>query len=106
VLHRPKRGFQLPLVDWMRNELKETLGILLEPRTEQRGYFSKQAVRTLLNEHMRGRRDRSGTLWRMLVLELWHRNFLEAGKFVPTSASGDGGRAKVQANPDSARLRH
>jgi asparagine synthase (glutamine-hydrolysing) len=106
VLHRPKRGFQLPLVDWMRNELKETLGILLEPRTEQRGYFSKQAVRTLLNEHMRGRRDRSGTLWRMLVLELWHRNFLEAGKFVPTSASGDGGRAKVQANPDSARLRN
>lgn len=104
VLHRPKRGFQLPLVDWMRNELKETLGILLEPRTLQRGYFRKQAVRTLLNEHMRGRRDRSSILWRMLVLELWHRNFLEAGNFVATSASGDG--AMAQANPDPTQVRH
>ncbi|MGA7402231.1 MAG: hypothetical protein WBW38_19595, partial [Candidatus Sulfotelmatobacter sp.] len=24
------------------------------------------------------RRNRSGMLWRMLVLELWHRNFMEA----------------------------
>ena len=79
VLHRPKQGFALPLVDWMKNELKEgLLSVLLEPRTLQRGYLTPEAVRTLLAEHLRGRRDRSDLLWRMLVLELWHRNFLEA----------------------------
>jgi len=82
LLHRPKQGFQLPLVDWMRNELKQgLLQILLEPRTLQRGYFKPEAVRTLVDEHVSERRNRSGLLWRLLVLELWHRNFLEAGQY-------------------------
>jgi asparagine synthase (glutamine-hydrolysing) len=79
LLRRSKQGFALPLADWIKNELKEEfLSVLLEGRTLQRGYFKAEAVRTLLFEHLRGRRNRSGLLWRMLVLELWHRNFLEA----------------------------
>ena len=77
-LHRPKQGFQLPLVDWMRDESRDQfLQVLLDPRTLQRGYFKPAAVKSLVEEHVRGRRNRSGMLWRMLVLELWHRNFLE-----------------------------
>jgi asparagine synthase (glutamine-hydrolysing) len=80
LLHRRKQGFQLPLVDWMRDSMKDQfLRVLLEPRTLQRGYFKPDAVRDLVDEHTRGRRNRSGILWRMLVLELWHRNFMEAG---------------------------
>ncbi|MGC2196831.1 MAG: asparagine synthase (glutamine-hydrolyzing) [Terriglobales bacterium] len=79
LLHRRKQGFQLPLVEWMRSEMKDQfLRVLLEPRTLQRGYFKPEAVRALVDEHTRGRRNRSGLLWRMLVLELWHRNFMES----------------------------
>jgi asparagine synthase (glutamine-hydrolysing) len=79
LLHRRKQGFQLPLVDWMRDSMKDQfLRVLLEPKTLQRGYFKPEAVRELVDEHTRGRRNRSGILWRMLVLELWHRNFLES----------------------------
>jgi asparagine synthase (glutamine-hydrolysing) len=79
LLHRRKQGFQLPLVEWMRNDVKDQfLRVLLEPRTLQRGYFKPEAVRSLVDEHVRGRRNRSGLLWRMLVLELWHRNFMES----------------------------
>jgi asparagine synthase (glutamine-hydrolysing) len=79
LLHRPKQGFQLPLVDWMRNEMKDQfLRVLLEPRTLERGYFKPECVQSLVDEHVRGRRNRSGLLWRMLVLELWHRNFMES----------------------------
>jgi asparagine synthase (glutamine-hydrolysing) len=79
LLHRRKQGFQLPLVDWMRDSVKDQyLRVLLEPRTLQRGYFKPEAVRALIDEHARGRRNRSGLLWRMLVLELWHRNFMES----------------------------
>ena len=91
LLHRPKQGFQLPLVDWMRREMKESvLQILLEPRTLQRGYFKPRAVRALVEEHLSKRRNRSGLLWRLLVLELWHRNFLEAGQFGIRAESGLG----------------
>lgn len=79
LLHRRKQGFQLPLVEWMRNDVKDQfLRVLLEPRTLQRGYFRPEAVKSLVDEHVRGRRNRAGLLWRMLVLELWHRNFMES----------------------------
>ena len=79
VLHRPKQGFALPLVHWMRKELKRDLvEILLERRTLERGYYSKPALGALVEEHASGRRDRSHELWLLLMLELWHRNFLEA----------------------------
>jgi asparagine synthase (glutamine-hydrolysing) len=97
LLHRRKQGFQLPLVDWMRSEMKDQyLRVLLEPRTLQRGYFKPDAVRTLVEEHLSGRRNRSGMLWRMLVLELWHRNFMEsaattrAASSAPYSVDGSG----------------
>jgi asparagine synthase (glutamine-hydrolysing) len=79
ILDKPKRGFALPLVHWMRNELKDgLLSILLEPRTLQRGYFNRKAVEALLEEHWRERRDHSSSIWLLLMFELWHRNFLEA----------------------------
>jgi asparagine synthase (glutamine-hydrolysing) len=78
LLQRRKQGFSLPLVHWMRHELKDgLLQILLEPRTLQRGYFNPEIVRGVLDEHLRGRRNHADILWMLLVFELWHRNFLE-----------------------------
>ena len=57
ALNRPKQGFALPLVHWMRNELKEVLMILLEPRTLQRGYFEAEGIRKLMNDHLYGGKD-------------------------------------------------
>ncbi|MGH9444198.1 MAG: asparagine synthase (glutamine-hydrolyzing) [Terriglobia bacterium] len=77
AIYRRKQGFALPLVHWIRNELKQELTtLLLEPRTLQRGYLNASGVRQMLDEHMRGRRDYAGSIWRLLVFELWHRNFL------------------------------
>jgi len=87
VLYRRKQGFALPLVHWMRHELKELiLTVLLEPRTLQRGYFNPRAVQKLLDEHFRGLRDHSHRIWRLLMLELWHRNFLESFRTAEAAA--------------------
>ncbi len=78
VLHRPKQGFAMPLVHWMRDEMRGDLSrLLLEPRTLQRGYWKPSAVRRMLEEHFDGRRDHSSQIWLLLVFELWHRNYLE-----------------------------
>jgi asparagine synthase (glutamine-hydrolysing) len=77
ALNRPKQGFALPLVHWMRNELKDVLMILLEPRTLQRGYFEAAGIRKLMNDHLYGGKIFTGRIWRLLMFELWHRNFLE-----------------------------
>jgi asparagine synthase (glutamine-hydrolysing) len=98
AIYRPKQGFAMPLVHWIRNELKDLImTVLLEPRTLQRGYFNPESVRRLLDEHFRGRRDHSHEIWRLLIFELWHRNFLEkirmsewgAEPYHVTSAAGN-----------------
>jgi asparagine synthetase B (glutamine-hydrolysing) len=43
ALYRPKQGFALPLVHWIRNELKELImSVLLEPQTQQRGFQARR----------------------------------------------------------------
>jgi len=97
VLYRPKQGFAMPLAHWMKHELKELImTVLLDPRTLQRGYFESRAVRQLLDEHFHGSRDHSGRIWRLLMFELWHRNYVEriraaeeqAGSYTFTRTSG------------------
>jgi asparagine synthase (glutamine-hydrolysing) len=94
VLDRPKQGFALPLVHWMRHELKDLIvTALTEPRTMQRGYFNPKGVRMMLDEHFADRRDHSARIWRLLMLELWHRNFLEPhalGRSAAATTVGDG----------------
>jgi asparagine synthase (glutamine-hydrolysing) len=98
VLERPKQGFALPLRHWMRNELKDLImSVLLDSSALQRGYFNPQGVQRLLDEHFQGHRDHSARIWRFLMFELWHRNFLEnvgmrnAGSGVDQTASLRGG---------------
>jgi asparagine synthase (glutamine-hydrolysing) len=81
VIHRPKRGFGVPLVHWFRSELRSGVhDILTDRKTLQRGYFKPASVHRLLDEHARGERDHSGDLWLLLMFELWHRNFLEQAR--------------------------
>jgi asparagine synthase (glutamine-hydrolysing) len=102
LLHRRKQGFQLPLVEWMRDQSKAQFwSVLLESRTLQRGYFKPDAVRSLLNEHIRGRRNRSGMLWRMLVFELWHRNFMDARSWASACRAPEIVASEVSPLPDT-----
>ena len=102
VLYRRKQGFALPLVHWMRNELQDMLMVLVEPRTLERGYFQAKGIRKLMDDHLLRGKTNTGRLWRLLMFELWHRNFLEkyvkpAGLFsLPVVADS---RRKVPSPP-------
>jgi hypothetical protein len=43
----------------------------------QRGYFEADGIRKLMNDHLYGGKVFTGRIWRLLMFELWHRNFLE-----------------------------
>jgi asparagine synthase (glutamine-hydrolysing) len=79
ILDRPKWGFGVPLAEWFRDELRGYLGeILFDPVTTSRGYFREGVVREYFDSHMSGRMDNSPRLWALLVLELWHREFIDS----------------------------
>jgi asparagine synthase (glutamine-hydrolysing) len=79
VLRRGKMGFGVPIDHWFRNELREmAYDVLLDSRALGRGYFRADAVRQCLDEHLSRRADHQHRLWGLLMLELWHRAFVDA----------------------------
>jgi asparagine synthase (glutamine-hydrolysing) len=78
ILDRPKMGFCVPLATWFRADLRDLAhDVLLSSRTMQRGYFRPQTVAKLLHEHQTGLYDHGEALWVLLVLEMWHRTFVD-----------------------------
>jgi asparagine synthase (glutamine-hydrolysing) len=78
AVHRRKQGFEIPIAAWFRGELREIAeDLLLSPRTLGRGYVEPARVRALWHRHQRGIRDHSAHLWALIVLELWHRTFVD-----------------------------
>jgi asparagine synthase (glutamine-hydrolysing) len=81
IINRPKQGFGVPIQDWINQQLRGRIReTLTEPRTKQRGYVDSRYVALLLDEHERGRRDHSMGLWALLMLELWHRQFMDGNR--------------------------
>jgi asparagine synthase (glutamine-hydrolysing) len=73
-LHRPKRGFAVPIGRWMRDELREFACDHLRPsRLATAGLFGQQAIDRLLDAHLSGACDCAHHLWVLLMLELWYR---------------------------------
>jgi asparagine synthase (glutamine-hydrolysing) len=76
LLRQPKRGFGVPLEHWFRGSLRSFLWDHLTSATFlNRGVVSPGFVRYLLAEHDCGRRNNYHHLWKLLMLELWFRDF-------------------------------
>lgn len=78
IFKRRKMGFGVPVSRWFRNELKDYVyDILLDQRTLNRGYFTREGVQRLLNDHIACRYDNSSKIWALLFLEIWFRVFID-----------------------------
>ncbi|WP_300706819.1 asparagine synthase (glutamine-hydrolyzing) [uncultured Desulfovibrio sp.] len=72
ILHRNKRGFQIPVADWLRGRLRPLLEDMLAPaRLREQGILDPQAARRLMDAHFSRRQDLRKPLWTLLVLQLW-----------------------------------
>jgi asparagine synthase (glutamine-hydrolysing) len=65
-LNKPKRGFIVPLKDWMQHEMTDELDDL--GRCE---LFSRRQVARLISLQRHSRRDYSPALWRLVILNRW-----------------------------------
>ncbi len=70
VLYRPKMGFAVPLVSWFRGPLRgEVERVLRGDALAGTGWFDPGGLRQVADEHLSGRRDRSATIWALLMFE-------------------------------------
>lgn len=78
IVNRRKMGFGVPIDHWLRNGLREMAhDLLLDQTAAARGIFRPEVVRRWLFDHAAGRAQHHARIWAMLMLELWHRRFID-----------------------------
>lgn len=75
LIERPKKGFSIPLAQWLRGPLREWAEPLIaEKRIIEEGYFYPDKIRQAWQEHLEGHKDNSSKLWSVLMFQSWLDN--------------------------------
>ena len=74
MLNRPKKGFSVPIKDWMQNGPVADMAkdILADSRMVLDGYLDKKAFETVVDE-FRKDGSHSRLLWKLFIAEQWYR---------------------------------
>jgi asparagine synthase (glutamine-hydrolysing) len=73
IVRRQKRGFSVPIAQWMRGELQPLVDeTLAEEKLKRQGILDVAFVRRLRDEHLSGRSDHRKGLWTLLCFQLWY----------------------------------
>jgi len=88
VTRRGKKGFGVPVAEWLKFNLRPLARDLLSPeRVRRAGVFNPEYVSRLQDEHERGVANHRKLLWTLLMFELWHESFIETPRRIETSVS-------------------
>jgi asparagine synthase (glutamine-hydrolysing) len=70
LLYQPKRGFSIPVSEWLRGPLRDmTLGLTSSARLQDCGLFDMKQIDTWVDQHLRGARDNWQVLWLLFVFD-------------------------------------
>lgn len=79
ILHRPKKGFGIPIAQWLKGRLNPLMhDMLRSDRLKAQGLFEPDYVQRLIKEHESGAASHHKELWTLLVFQLWLDNFLRS----------------------------
>jgi len=85
ILHRPKKGFPVPMQSWLGGPLRQfTRETLLAGNSACRRYFDPGVVAEIVRDQETGA-DRQQELWSLVIFEFWHRAFIEQRDSAPRS---------------------
>jgi len=77
---KKKQGFDLPMAIWLRTvpEFQHLMrDTLLSKTASLRRYCNATYIQELIEKHQKGAWDYSVALYRLLMLELWHRSYVD-----------------------------
>ncbi|HZT59138.1 MAG TPA: asparagine synthase (glutamine-hydrolyzing) [Pyrinomonadaceae bacterium] len=72
LLSLPKKGFEIPISEWLKRELREMFLDTVAPPAGG-GVLNDALIESLYAEHCQNRRDHSEKLWILFVLRRWAR---------------------------------
>jgi asparagine synthase (glutamine-hydrolysing) len=77
IVWRGKQGYSLPIKNWLREGLKDTLTTVLNESPITQAYMNRTYIQKLMKEHMAMTHNHNHILWALLNLCLWHKIFFK-----------------------------
>lgn len=75
-INRKKKGFGIPVADWIKGELKNFFcDAFSREKISRQGIFNNFQIETLLNDHFQGKVDNRQKLWTMFVFQKWYDRY-------------------------------
>lgn len=72
MIERPKKGFSIPLAQWLRGPLRDWAeNLLSEKRLINEGYFNPNPIRRAWEQHITCKADNALKLWSILMFQAW-----------------------------------
>ena len=77
VYKQPKKGFEVPLSNWVENDLKENIyDRILSQNSYSTNFINRSFLEKILNNPKSfSREKRSKILWNLFSLEVWHSSY-------------------------------
>jgi asparagine synthase (glutamine-hydrolysing) len=104
ILTQTKMGFSISLAQWIRKGLNELLDeYLSEGQVRERGYFRPEVIRQMRHAHAVGQTDYADALWGLLILEVWHREYMDVPRAInetPGIMKADAPQGRVDIKTD------
>tara|TARA_Y100001933_G_C18958061_1_gene546884 strand:+ start:1 stop:1572 length:1572 start_codon:yes stop_codon:yes gene_type:complete len=72
LINNKKKGFAIPINNWLKGPLKNWAGDLLsESLIQRQGYLNSEIVSQIFKSHLDGEEDNSSKLWTILMWQSW-----------------------------------
>src|SRR5262245_16765775 len=88
IIYRPKQGFRTPVSELFKGPLADWgQAAILDGGFTRKGFLRREELSRLLAAHRTGTVDLSNRLWTVLVLNLWHKRWIESSRPRPSVRS-------------------
>ena len=78
IFNRKKKGFGIPLSNWLRNENKNLVtDLLFSEAFRNRKIFNTSYIEKIVNDHISKKADHTDRIWSLICLELWFQKFVD-----------------------------
>jgi asparagine synthase (glutamine-hydrolysing) len=72
--NQPKKGFEVPVGDWLRDGLSDELNSFIEQSfIRKQEIFKFEAISKLVNDHLNGRVDNTFQVWSFYCFQKWYK---------------------------------
>lgn len=77
LFERPKQGFNIPLDEWLRTDLKDWAHDLLdETALKQHAFMNHKQIKTMWNAHLNGKGNHAQNLWAVIMFQSWYKQWM------------------------------